>query len=57
MSPTHGSWAQESLEKRILIIRLGEKLRERLDHLEALAASAAQGRAIEKNTSCGHRPI
>lgn len=36
MLPTQGSWA------------LGEKLRERLDHLEALAASALQSRDIEK---------
>ena len=56
MSPTHGSWAQESLEKRILIIRLGEKLRERLDHLEALAASAAQSRAIERTPAAGTGP-
>ena len=48
MLPTHGSWPQESLEKQVLIIRLGEKLRERLDRLEALAASAAQSHAIER---------
>lgn len=56
MSPTHGSWAQESLGKRILIIRLGEKLRERLDHLEALAASVAQSRAIERTPAAGTGP-
>ncbi|KAI9879313.1 MAG: hypothetical protein M1830_008964 [Pleopsidium flavum] len=56
MSPTHGSWAQESLEKQILIIRLGEKLRERLDHLEALAASAAQSCAIERTPAAGTGP-
>ena len=56
MSPTHGSWAQESLEKQILIICLGQKLRERLDHLEALAASAVQSRAIEKTPAAGTGP-
>jgi len=56
MSPTHRSWAQESLEKRKLIIRLGEKLRERLDHLEALAASAAQSLAIERTPAAGTGP-
>ncbi len=56
MSSTHGLWAQESLEKRRLIIRLGEKLRERLDHLEALAASAAQSRAIERTPAAGTGP-
>ena len=56
MSPTHGSWAQESLEKRILIIRLGEKLRERLENLEALVASAAQSRAVERTPAAGTGP-
>lgn len=44
-------------EKRILILRLREKLRMRLDHLEALAASAAQSRAMNSCAgdirSCG----
>ena len=56
MSPTHGPWAQESLGKRILIVRPGEKLRERLDRLEALAASAAQSRAIERTPATGTGP-
>ena len=33
--------------------RLGEKLRERLDHLESLAASAVQSRAIERTPAAG----
>jgi hypothetical protein len=47
MSTTYELWAQEPLENQILIIHLGEKLRERLDRLKALAASAAQSRGIE----------
>src|SRR6202000_2349729 len=58
MSLTHGLWAQESVEsqKHILIICLGEKLRERLDHLKALAASAAQSRSIETAPAGGTGP-
>ncbi len=56
MSPNRGSGAQESLGKQILIIRLGEKLRERLDRLESLAASAAQSRAIERTPAAGTGP-
>ena len=44
------------LRKRALIVRLGEKLRGRLDHLEALAASAAsaaQSCAIERTPAAG----
>ena len=37
----------------MLIIRPGEKLRERLDRLEALAASAVQSRAIEITPAAG----
>lgn len=44
------------METQILIIRLGEKLRERLDRLEALAASAVQSRAIEKTPAAGTGP-
>lgn len=56
ISPTHGSRAQESLQERRLTISLGEKLRERLDRLEALAASAAQSRAIEGTPAAGTGP-
>lgn len=40
-----------------MIIRLGEKFRERLDHLEALAASAAQSHAIERTPAAGTGPF
>ena len=50
MTRTNGSWEKKILGKPIVIIRLGEKFRERLDHLEALAASAAQSHATEKRT-------
>ena len=53
ITPTHRSWVQGSLTKRILIIRLGEKFRERLDHLEALAASAAQSHAVDRTPAAG----
>ena len=56
ITPTHGSWAQESLRKRKLIIPLGEKFRERLDHLEALAASTAQSHAIDKTPAASAGP-
>lgn len=39
------------------MIQLGEKLRERLDHLEALAASAAQSHAIERTSAAGTGPF
>ena len=51
--PTHDSQASGPLAKRKLITRPGEKLRERLDRLEALAASAAQSRAIEETPAVG----
>ena len=50
----HGAYG--SLEIPIPIICLGEKLRERLDRLEALAASAAQSNAIEKTPAAGIEP-
>ena len=40
----------------MLIIHLGEKFRERLVHLEALAASTAQSHAIEKTPATGTGP-
>src|SRR6266566_1075043 len=46
----------KSPDGQIVIIRLGEKLRERLDHLEALAASAAQSRAIGSTPAAGTGP-
>ena len=57
MSPTHKSWAQEPLGKEEkLITCLGEKLRERLDHLESLAASAAQNPAIGRTPAADTGP-
>lgn len=56
MSRTQGSWAQEISGSPKLIIRLGEKLRERLDRLEALAASAVQSRATENTPAAGIDP-
>ena len=53
MSPAHESQAQGSLKKGILITRPGEKARERLDRLEALAASAAQSHVIERTPATG----
>ena len=44
------------MEKQGLIIHLGEKVRKRLDHLEALAASAAQSHTTEKVPPAGTGP-
>ena len=55
-SPIPELWAQESLYDRVLTIGLGEKLRERLDHLEAVAASAALSHTTEGPPAAGTGP-
>ena len=56
MIPIHELSAQEPLGRQTLIIHLGERFRERLDHLEALAASAAQSHAIKQIPAAGTGP-